>query len=457
MPITRSRRIASRIALLVSSAVLFVLAAWVGFRLFTPTDIPPSMPPQSLVSFNADKTIEKHPVFEKLQVFVRSEYLVGAVGNAFPLGGNPKKKTPKGYDNKALLATAAEVQLNGILVKDISLKKDGGILALLHNITSDGQVHYEIRLMGLKEDVFVAQWNALPRLDLRVAGIASDSSGKIWLLNEKGQIGMIGQDGNASWKTNLQTGLVALDPQKLSISIDALDRVWVTDGVAISMGGEKGFTPVDLNAELTEEQRVQYSGVLASQAGSIGLQSLNGSDSLLRAALVPKSFYPLPDGRMGLTTAFGAFVFPPSQSARAEWVPTVQFSQIPYGISQNGETWGVRYTDQVFSRVIRGEEKLFSAGPSPSSEQLKSSSMAFVEEGAYVFEVSDKLTNLWFSDGETWSTKLVASTGTQSVLAAPSKISVEDSGVLWSLMTDGRLYKITAGATVEASNDMTNL
>lgn len=427
--------------------------------MFQPVDIPPAMPAQSPVSFKADKAIEQNPIFAKLKTFVKGGYVVGTVGNSFPLGGDPKKKTPKGYDNKALLATAEEISFGIASVKDITLDLDGGVVVLTQNRIDDGQIHYEIRKRGLKdEDQLITRWDALPRADLRVAGLTVDSSGRVWLLNEKGQIGMIQSNGEPSWLSNLSTGLTATDPQKLSIASDTLDRIWITDGVNVSTGGEKGFTPIQLSAELTNDQRTSYLSLLTSLASQIGLQSISDEDSLLRAALKPNGFFPLYDGRMGLTTAFGAIIFPMSQTSRIEWIPTLQFSQIPYGISGIGDVWGVRYTDHAISRIEQGTEKSFSSGPSPKTDGLQPGAMAFLGGGgAFIFEQSDKMTNLWFSEGEEWSTKLVSTTGTQAVVAAPVKIKAEETGTLWSLMSDGHLYRITPGATVEAPPTETSL
>lgn len=458
MPINRSRAVTSRIILLASSVVLFVSLAWVGVRVFQPADIPPSLPPQTPVSFNADKSIEKNSLFEKLQIFVKGGYIVGEVGNSFPLGGDPKKKTIKGYDSKSLLATAKEVELRGLLVKDVVLQKENGVLVLLTNTTSDLQIHYEIRLIGSKEEKTLIEWNAPDRADLRVAGIAQDSSEQIWLVNEKGQVGMITKDGQISWLSNISTGLTAPDPKKILISIDALDRVWITDGVNVSMGGEKGFTPVNLTAELTQDQRLQYETILFTQAEQIGLRSTDTPGDLLKSALMPKEFFPLSDGRMGLTMAFGVMIFPQSQAARAEWIPTLQYSQIPYGISNGGTVWGLRNTDRTITRIQKGQEFPFATGPSPSVDTLKSSMMAFLGEGGFVFEQTEKLTNLWYSDnGDAWSTKLVSTTGTQSIVSPPARLKIESSGTIWSLMTDGHLYQITAGATVVSPTETINL
>lgn len=457
MPINRSRALQSRIILLISSVVLFALVSWVGFRVFQPAEIPPSLPPQAPVSFTADKSIEKNPIFETLKIFVKGGYVVGEVGNSFPLGGDPKKKTIKGYDSKSLLATAKEVELRGLLVKNIALQKDGGILALLTNMTSDQQIHYEIRLISLKEEKTMIEWNAQDRPDLRVAGIAEDSSGKIWLINEKGQIGMVTKDANISWSSNSPTGLTVTDPKKLFISVDTLDRVWVTDGMNVSMGGEKGFTPVNLEAELTQDQRTQYETILSEKADQIGLQSTNSPEVLLRSALVPKKFFPLSDGRMALTTAFGVMIFPQSQAARTEWIGTLLYSQIPFGVSNGGTVWGVRFTDQALTRILKGQEYTFPAGPSPSIGAIQPSMISFLDEGAFVFEQTDKLTNLWYSEGDAWSTKLVSTTGTQSVVSAPDRIEVESSGTMWSLMSDGHLYQITPGATVVSPTETINL
>lgn len=451
MPISRSRHVASRIVLLVSAASLFALVAWVGYRVFQPIDIPPAMPAQSPVSFKADKAIEQNSIFVKLQMFVRGGYVVGTVGNSFPLGGDPKKKTPKGYDNKALLATAQELNFNGSSVKDIALSINGGIVALLQNISNDGQIHYVIRKIGLTEDQIVTQWDAMSRSDLRVAGLTIDTTGRIWLLNEKGQIGLIQTNGEPSWLPDISTGLLVTDPQKLSISSDTLDRVWITDGVNVSTGGEKSFSPIQLNDELTGDQRSEYIRLLTKAASQIGLQSISDESALLKAALAPKSFFPLYDGRMGLTTSFGAIIFPMSQSSRVEWIPTLEFAQIPYGISGVGDVWGVRYTDRLISRIKKGKDEPFGSGPSPKVEGLQPNSMSFLGGGgAFVFEQSDKMTNLWFSEGDEWGTKLVSTTGTQAVVAAPLKIRAEETGTLWSLMSDGHLYRITPGATVEA-------
>lgn len=327
---------------------------------------------------------------------------------------------------------------------------------LLQSVTSDSQIHYEIRTMGLKEDRSIAQWNALPRPDLRVAGFTQDATGQIWLLNEKGQVGMI-SSGAPSWMTSLSTGLSVLDPKGLAISSDSLDRVWLMDGNNVSMGGEKGFTPIDLISELTADQQTQYQSIIASQVQQIGFQSLDGPAAYLRAALAPKAFYPLSDGRMGLVTAYGAIIFPQSQSARVTWIPTLQFSVVPYGISNDGSVWGSHHTDHALVRIIDEHEQSFAPGPAPSTESFHIGSMTFLEDEAFVLEQANKLTNLWYSNGDAWSTKLVSTTGTQATIAAPNKLKAEEDGTLWSLMSDGYLYRITSGASVESPTTGTNI
>lgn len=450
MPNSHSRRTASRIALLISSGVLFALAAWVAFRVFQPVEVPPMMPSQAPVSFNADKTIETNPLFKKLQVFVQGDYVIGTVGNSYPLGGDPKKKTIKGYDNKSLLSTAQEVVLNGIIVRDIAVSKDGGILGLAYTGTDTGQIHYEIRTFGQKDDRTIGQWNAASQPNVRAVGLTEDSTGKIWLVSERGGVGEIDSGGNPSWLASIQTGLNVQDPLKVSISSDSLDRIWITDGGIVSVGGEKNFSPVDLSAELSADQRAQYETILSQDASQIGLQAVSEPDALLRAALQPKAFFPITDGRMGLTTAFGTFIFPQSQSAKSEWIPTLQFSMIPYAVSDKGDVWGVRFTDHVLSRLTNGSEASFASGPAPSSDLIKPSSFAFIGGTPLVFEEAQKTTNLWTTNGDAWSVKLISTTGTQAVLAPPAKIQVDNEGTIWVLMTDGHLYHITAGADVKS-------
>jgi hypothetical protein len=453
MPKSHSRRFISRIVLLISSALLLLLVAWVGYRIFQPVSIPADFSSQVPVSFNADEGIVKNTLLQRLRSYgINTQYVVGSIGNPYPLGGDPKKiNAPKGYDNETVLATAKELNLHGMLAKDIALHTDGGVIALLYQVAEDGRIHYEIHAIDLVEDTVVAQWDALSTSDLRVASMIEDLTGRIWLLNERGQVGRILSDGAPTWLVDFPTGLMADDPSRLVIASDTLDRIWISDGVVVSVGGEKGFSPIGLMSELTEDQREQYDTLLVSQAEQIGLRAELGSEALLRSALAPKGFFPLQDGRMGLVLAHGVMIFPQSQASRSEWIPTLQSSLIPYGVSTNGDIWGVRYTDKVLLKISDGKEVAFDTVPAPKTEVLKASMMAFSESGNFVFQKTEKGSNLWYSAGDTWSMKIVVTSGTQAIVAPTAKVQAESSGTVWTLMEDGFVYRVTPGAEVDPS------
>ncbi|MCW1892578.1 MAG: hypothetical protein KIH65_005090 [Candidatus Uhrbacteria bacterium] len=436
-----------RVAVLLAAAVCLGMVFWVGSKLLEPTNVPPPLPPKSLVSFQGDTAVLENPLFKTLQTFVTGEVVLGPVGNGFPFGASVEgdASSTTATDIRLQLATFESVPVgDGYVVKDLIRGRTGKVVALLYRPEGDG-VTYDIRTYAWNEMTIFASWRADAGAGSRVAGIAEDSSGSIWMLNERGGVGRVKQGESPTW-LGVQTGLTG---SKLRIAIDTADQVWISDGMTVAVGSESSFTPVDLYAGLSEGEREKLTNQLALLPPSIKpMPQGAGLDGLVRAALQPEDFFQLADGRLALTTGYGVMRFPLSQTNRIEWIDTLDSLALPLAVATNGDVWALRYTDEMLMRLRGSESSGFRPGSSPKDARTNPDLFTSAGSRFFAFDYAATSTFLWSTDGTVWGNQIVAASGTMPNDTA-RKIVSDRFGGIWAILNQGGLMRIFEGAKIE--------
>lgn len=447
-----SIRLIKQIASL-AAALLFVSGVvWVGIRFFQPIEVPPAPPPRRPVVFNPESDIRNNPLFDTLKVFAEDLPDIGTVviGKEFPFG-SPESEAGGTADRPLQLATMERVTIpSGGIVTSVAKQADGTIFGLSYTLSEQGAVEYSIWAFDENaSSTLRARWQTQPISSLRVASMGVDSFGDIWLLSEAGGIGLISREGKVAWQPNMQTGLSA-DGQSYKLFIDVTDRVWVTDGTRVAVGGTSGFTPVDLVQQLSSvNQRIlkDFIGVIPAEYRPSTLQGENGD---LRGALLPDRFFQLRDGRTGLTTKTGVLLFGYSLANVPTWINTVATSTIPVAITPSGNIWGNRYKDNAFMYLdedLSGTANL-SATALPRLARSNSSLFAFGYDTTYALDfLSATSTYLWSTIDGSWKNQIITTSGTVPSGSAKS-IEVDANGAIWGVMSGGELVRIREGAEI---------
>lgn len=437
-----------RIAALLVTALCLGVIFWVGSRFFEPTNVPPALPPKAPVSFRGDTAVLEHPLFKTLQLFVTGEILLGPVGNTYPFGALAEIVSSSTVsDASALqLATFEVMHLgDGYIVKDIIRSRNGRILALLYRPDATG-ILYEIRSYAWNEVAVVSSWHTdTAGLDSRVAVIAEDGSGAIWMLNERGGIGRVTESQTPVW-LGVQTGLTG---SKMRMAIDAANQVWVSDGMTVSVGSEASFTPVDLYASLSDTEREKFALQLSLLPPSVKpMPQGEGADGLVRAALQPESFFPLADGRIALTTGYAVLRLPLAATDRIEWIDTLDALLLPLAVASNGDVWASRYTDDTLTR-LRGTESIgFRASSSPKDARENTDLFTSGSSRFFAFDYAATSTFLWSTDGMSWGNQIVTASGTMPNDTV-RKIASDRFGGIWAILSQGGLMRVFEGAKIQ--------
>lgn len=444
-----SSTLIKRVAVLLAAAICLGMIFWVGSKLLEPTNVPPPMPSKSLVSFQGDTAVLENPLFKTLQTFITGEVMLGPVGNSFPFGavaqGGGDASSTAGTPTALQLATFESVAVGeGYVVKDAIRGRTGKVLALLYRPDGDG-VTYDIRSYAWNDVAVFSSWHVDANPANRIAGIAEDSSGSVWVLNEQGGVGRAREGETPTW-FGVQTGLTG---SRLRIAIDTADQVWVSDGITVAVGSESSFTPVDLYASLSEGEREKLANQLAVLPPSVKpMAQGTGVDGLVRAALQPDDFFQLADGRLALTTGYGVLRFPLAQTSRVEWIDTLDALALPLAVATNGDVWALRYTDEMLMRLRGSESVSFRPGISPKDARVNPD--LFTSAGArfFAFDYAATSTFLWSTDGTVWGNQVVAASGTMPNDTA-RKIVSDRFGAIWAILSQGGLMRIFDGAKVK--------
>ncbi len=439
----RSISMIKNVATLFAAVALFGILVYVGMRVFQPVEVPPPPPPKAPVTFDPEAGVRSNPLFEALKAFVTGKVDLGPVGNPNPFmaGGAGAQLSP---GQASRLATAEELTMYAI-VKDLVRGTDGSMLTLLYGVTESGIV-YEIRSYPPEgEATTLATWTAIDRADLRVARIAQDQSGRVWMMNDEGGIGYVEPDGNPRWLTAVETYLEGAH----AMVVDGADRLWITDGSTVSYGGERAFTSLSLMEEMTTEDQITLNTQVAALSDDVRPVPVEGLDGLIRAALLPELFHLLSDGRVALTTGYTAFTFPLSLQSRPTWHDLLEESVLPLAFAPNGDIWGVRYTDDALMRVwATGTEEYTSETSVPQQVKVNPALFGASEDKLYTVDYTTSAPYLWTTAGETWSVQVVVASGTLPN-DTPMKVAVDGIGNVWMLMKQGGVVRITHGVSPE--------
>jgi hypothetical protein len=266
------------------------------------------------------------------------------------------------------------------------------------------------------------------------------------MLNEQGGVGRVTEAQTPVW-LGVQTGLTG--QPNLRIAIDSADQVWVSDGITVSVGSESSFTPVDLYAGMSENERETFARQLSSLPPSVKpMPQGDGVDGLVRAALQPEGFFPLADGRLALTTGYTVAQLPLTSKNRIEWIDTLDALLLPLAVALNGDVWASRYTDDTLTRLRRTESIGFSVSSSPKDARENSDLFTSGSSRFFAFDYAATSTYLWSTDGMTWGNQVVVASG-----AMPNdtvrKIASDRFGGIWAILRQGGLMRVFEGAKTQ--------
>lgn len=432
--------ITKKLAVLIAAIVAFGAIVWVGMRVFEPVSVPPPIAAKAHVTFDPKTDIRSNPLFDTLRLFVAGDIQAGALGKAFPFLRDGQGAIPGQAGSR--LASAEELLLSGAVARDLARSSSGEMLILLSGVGGDGTISYEIRSypFGFEPETF-ASWTAPSRPDTRVVRIAQDRQDRVWLLNEEGGVGYIFAGGSPVWPQGLQTGLSGGS----LIAVDGADRIWVTDGTNVSIGGEREFTLMNIAESMREMDRIAFNQQLTDASSDIRPEPLSGPEGLLRAGLLPESFRMLSDGRIALVTGYTVLAFPLSLQTPPDWTDLLSAGISPLTVGPNGDVWGVERETGGLARIwATGTRSYADEASSPEDVKQNPDLFASFDATLYTLDYSTAAPFLWSTQGEHWSAKVVVASGTLPE-DMPRRIAVDAMGDVWALMSQGGVVHITNG------------
>jgi len=433
-----SKSSAKKIALVISATCLLIVVFWIGSGLLRPAEVSPPAPPKKPVTFNPSLDIRSHPLFADLQSYFEWDPHPTQLGNPYPLVGSDIQGGA-GISVLQLRPFAVLQTIDsgeGWSPQALSHLVDGTAAVLWQKRNAD-TILYEIRQYpSTSTHDVMSSWSSDGSPLQTVRAFAQTSNGTTWLLNLAGGVGMVekGKDTPPTWLTDVQTGLSG---SRLRMYVDPGDRVWITDGASVAVGGEQGFEPVDLLNQLTASGRTELQSQLQA-----AIQSQEQNDAKLRSLLRPLDFFALNAGKTGLTTQSGVFIFPLSTFARPEWVNFVHSGILPLAIAKDGGVWGVHASDQALEYAKGTTTQSFlSTTIAPRDARSNPNVFTFLDTRAYAFDYAPTSTILWHNDGANW----VAQWMTTSTLPEARTIDtiIDRKGTIWSRMSDGKLLHIS--------------
>jgi hypothetical protein len=428
-----------RIVLALAGFGVFATAVWVGMRVLQPAYVEIPVPSSERVSFNPEADVRENSFFAALREFVVGKIETGAVGNPSPfVGMGSASQLQEGQESR--LATLEEIPLQGASVIDIARGSDGSMLALLGGRQGEGMT-YEIRSYGSGGEASTfTSWSAAFSTAFTPLAMAQDHAGRVWLGNLDGRMGYADRGGTPVWLSYIDTGLEA---PVTSVEVDAVDRVWATDGITLTQGGENGFAPMDLVQQMSEEQQANFLTSIERISSELGYGQVEIGFEDLQEAAMPERLSVTRDGRIGVSTGFMAFRFSLALQQRPDWIDVLATSTYALVVGPNGEVWGRRYEEGALTRVwATGTRAYMSALSAPSQALLNSRLFAQDENLLYAVDYNPTSTSvLWSTGGEEWLSRIIAASGTVP-LDVPRKAEVDGEGNVWLLMEQGGLVRI---------------
>jgi hypothetical protein len=428
-----------RIVLALAGFGVFATAVWVGARVLQPAQVVMPAPPSERVSFNPEVDIRENSFFAELREFVIGRIETGAIGNPFPfVGMDTASQLQAGQESR--LATLEEIPLQGASVVDIARGSDGCMLALLGGRQGEGMT-YEIRSYGSGGEASTfTSWSSAFSTAFTPLAMAQDHAGRVWLGNLDGRMGYVDRGGTPAWLSYVDTGLEA---PVTSVEVDAVDRVWATDGIMLTQGGENGFAPIDLVQQMSEEQQADFLISVERISSELGYGEVEISFEDLQEAAMPERLSVTRDGRIGVSTGFMAFRFSLTLQQRPEWIDVLATSTYALIVGPNGHVWGRRYQDGALTRVWATGTRAYESSLSAPSQALLNPRL-FAQDDNLLYAVDYNPTStsvLWSTEGEEWFSRIIAASGT-APLDVPRKAEVDGDGNVWLLMEQGGLVRI---------------
>lgn len=414
--------------------------------MFRPADITEIPPQKKLVSFDSSTDIRKNPLFDSLISYFDWDPNQTNVGNPFPfVGSDLGGHVGQSIANVPSLARLSIVDTHGGKLADISETMDGTVLGLwLMPAQGDEKgATYEIRSYRSStntQDV-VTSWNTDSSPDDTVVALGVSPNGEMKIVSATGKVANV-QAGHLitpDW-FGVKTGLSG----EQRLYIDQGDRLWVTDGKQVYVGGEFGFSSMDLVSQLGADAR----GALlskATQGMSPAPADQNAENALLQSELQPKNFFSLHAGKTGLTTKTGVFLFPLSTFLKPEWIDSIGSGLAPLAIAPNEDVWGVRLSDNALIQRSSSTINIFaSLTAAPRAVRTNGDLFGFYGNRVYAFDYAPTSTFVWYDDGAGWTAQAVSSSA-QLPQVPPSKVLIDRNGSLWAMLSDGELLHAEPG------------
>jgi hypothetical protein len=442
------------IALVVSALAVVGIVIWVGMQVLEPVQVPMAPPAKIQVKFDPKADIRKNSLFEMLKEFIIGDLEIGVLGNPSPFVGPNSGMQILQQGQESRLATMEEIPLQGAFAMDFAHGTSGGMHVLLTGMADEYTATYEIRSYETDGSITTfASWMDPSELAFTPVAIAQDHSGRIWMGSGEGKMGYVEQGGEPMWFLVEDTGL--LGPVK-SIVVDAVDRIWATDGVELTVGGDLGFSPVDLYEQMSEGQQGDFIysiDDLAIRYGSVN-QIYNIRD--IKEALMPERLSVTRKGRVGVSTGYTAFHFNLTLQQRPDWINILSVSStVPLIIGPNGHVWGRRLEDDVLMRVWATGTRAYMSKLAVPSRALMNPYL-FTQDASKLYAVDYAPTStsvMWSSEGEEWFSQLIVASGTPP-LDIPVKIEVDGDENVWMLMKQGGIVRIRRSKSIEEEESL---
>lgn len=429
-----------RLVLVFSALAVVGIVVWIGMKVLAPVEVPPAPPPKAHVTFDAKSDIRSNNLFLRLKEFIIGDIDIGLIGNPLPFVG-PKQGMELAEGQESRLATMEELSLQGGIAQDLERANDGSMLILLFGLDAEGLAVYEIRSYQTNGDVStLMSWTTELDPSYMPTRIAQDHKDRIWFGNIEGKVGYVEEGGEPVWLTGLSTGLSA---SVRSIVVDGVDRVWVTDGLVVTVGGDQEFEPLSLKQQLSDVDQIDFTNKLAGLPEEYKPIPLEGTDGLLKAGLLPEELFITQDGRTGLTTGYSAFHFSLALQQRPDWINTLATSTIPLVVGPSGDIWGTRYLDGALIHIWATGTREYTSKIVVPSQALDNPRL-FAQQGSKVYAVDynpESTSVLWSTEGEEWLAKIIVASGTVP-LDTPRMADVDGDENVWLLMDQGGVIRI---------------
>lgn len=448
MPGKRSA-IVHRIVLVISALAVVGIAIWVGMQVLEPVQVPMAPPAKTQVKFDPKADIRKNTLFEMLKEFITGDLEIGVIGNPSPFVGPDSGMQVLQQGQESRLATMEEIPLQGAFAQDFAHGASGGMLILLVGMADEFTATYEIRSYEPDGSATTfANWQDVTGLAFTPTTIAQDHSGRIWMGNGEGNMGYVEQDGEPTWLLGEDTGLFG--PVK-SLVVDAVDRIWATEGSELTVGGDLGFSTVDIFQQMSKAQQEQFIYSIDDLAIKYGSADPMYNILDLKYALLPERLSVTREGRVGLSTGFTAFHFGLTLQQRPDWIDTLAASStVPLIVGPNGHVWGRRLEDDVLMRIWATGTRAYTSKIIVPSQALTNPHL-FAQDTSKLYAVDyapDATSILWSTEGEEWFSQLIVASGTPPI-DTPVKVEVDGDGNVWMLMKQGGIVRIRRSQPIE--------